>query len=83
MSHDLNDDDPEGPSPQELAAVEAEWPLVEAELALVDAEIRVLTADRPSDLDWRRLRRAEHRVTRQMTALLASAPAHVHAALTG
>jgi hypothetical protein len=44
-----------------LAAIEAEWPAIEAELALVDAEIRILTVDRPSALDWRRLRRAEHR----------------------
>jgi hypothetical protein len=52
----------EGPSAADLAAIEAEWPAIEAELALVDAEIRVLTIERPSALDWRRLRRAERRV---------------------
>jgi hypothetical protein len=50
------------PSAAELAEIEREWPAIEAELALVDAEIRVLTAERDlSPLDWRRLRRAEHR----------------------
>jgi hypothetical protein len=54
-----------GPTAAELAAIEDEWPLIDAEMALVDAEIRVLTADgAPSELDWRRLRRAEARVTR-------------------
>jgi hypothetical protein len=52
-----------GPSAAELAAIDAEWPLIEAELALLDAEIRALSAvGGPSQLDWRRLRRAEHRV---------------------
>ena len=50
------------PTAAELAAIEAEWPAIEAELELVDAEARVLTIDRPSALDWRRLRRAERRV---------------------
>ena len=51
------------PSLADLAAIDAEWPAIEAELALVEIEARILTADRgPSPLDWRRLRRAEHRV---------------------
>lgn len=52
----------EEPTPDELAAIDAEWSAIDAELDLVDAEIRVLTAEGgPSPLDWRRLRRAEHR----------------------
>jgi hypothetical protein len=64
--------DHDGPTTDDLAAIEAEWPLIEAEMELVDAEIRVLTADGgPSPLDWRRLRRAEHRVMCAATALAA------------
>jgi hypothetical protein len=63
-----NDDDLSvGPTSAELAVIEGEWPLIEAELAVLDAEIAMLyAADRggPSPLDWRRLRRAEARVTR-------------------
>ena len=52
-----------GPSAAELAAIEAEWPLIEAELALLDAQIRALAAERGlSQLDWRRLRRAQRQV---------------------
>ena len=59
------------PSPDDLAAIDAEWPLIAAEMDLVDAEIRVLTAEpHPSELDWRRLRRAEARVGREAAALL-------------
>jgi hypothetical protein len=48
-------------------------PLIEAEVALVDAETRVLFAEGPAtDLDWRRLCRAERRVMRELAALLAS-----------
>jgi Family of unknown function (DUF6284) len=71
-----------GPTADELAAIEAEWPLIDAEIALVDAEIRLLAAEGgPSALDWRRLRRAEHRVMREMAALLATAPAVIRDAL--
>lgn len=55
------------PTPDDLAAIEAEWPLIAAELDLLDAEITMLYAeDRggPTALDWRRLRRAEARVVR-------------------
>ncbi|WP_213457273.1 DUF6284 family protein [Rhizomonospora bruguierae] len=65
------------PSPVELAAIEAEWPLIEAELAVLDAQITILTADErggPSPLDWRRLRRAEARVTRVAAELARRSP---------
>lgn len=64
-------DQPE-PTADDLAAIEAEWPLIEAELSVLDAEITLLrAADRggPSPLDWRRLRRAEARVTRVAATL--------------
>jgi hypothetical protein len=57
----------EGPTPADLDAIETEWPLIAAELDVLDAEITIINAaDRggPSSLDWRRLRRAEARVTR-------------------
>ncbi|MEU7840635.1 DUF6284 family protein [Micromonospora sp. NPDC049114] len=60
------------PTPAELAAIEAEWPLIEAELSVLDAEISLINAAAhggPSPLDWRRLRRAEARVTRVAVAL--------------
>jgi hypothetical protein len=67
--------DDAGPTADELAAIERQWPLIEAELALVDAEIRMLTAESgPSPLDWRRLRRAEQRVMREAIALAAHIP---------
>ena len=65
------------PSPDDLAAIEAEWPLIAAELDLVDAQIHNLyAADRggPFPMDWRRLRRAEAAVTR-VAAELAARPA--------
>ena len=65
----LDDDEP---SPEDLAAIDAEWPLIAAEVDLVDAEIRVLTAPHgPTALDWRRLRRAERRVAVEATAYAA------------
>ncbi|MEU5932825.1 MULTISPECIES: DUF6284 family protein [Micromonospora] len=65
------------PTPKALAAIETEWPLIEAELSVLDAEIILMyAADHggPSPLDWRRLRRAEARVTR-VAAELAARPA--------
>jgi Family of unknown function (DUF6284) len=60
------------PTADDLAAIEAEWPLIDAELAVLDAQIRALSAaGGPSPLDWRRLRRAERRV---LTARLRRAP---------
>jgi hypothetical protein len=51
------------PSPADLAAIEAEWPLIAAELDLLDAEIREINAEpAASVLDRRRVRRAQRRV---------------------
>jgi len=64
------------PSPADLSAIVAEWPLIAAELDLLDAEITNIYAAEhggPSPLDWRRLRRAEARVTR-VAAELAARP---------
>jgi hypothetical protein len=75
--------DSDGPSLSDLAAIDAEWPLIEAHLAVLDAEIRNLyAADRggPFPMDWRRLRRAEARVTRTAAAIAARSsvvPGHV------
>jgi hypothetical protein len=62
------------PTPADLSAIEAEMPLIEAELSLLDAEIALINAadhGGPSPLDWRRLRRAEARVTRVAVELAA------------
>jgi hypothetical protein len=68
--------DREEPTPAELADIEREWPLIDAELALLDAEIRALAvAGGPSQLDWRRLRRAERRVLAARLRLAAPATA--------
>ncbi|WP_431928545.1 DUF6284 family protein [Micromonospora wenchangensis] len=70
------------PTPVDLAAIDAEWPLIAAELDVLDAEISLFYADDrggPSPLDWRRLRRAESRVTR-VAAELAGRPATGQAA---
>ncbi len=78
MLHDLTELD--GPTADQLDAIELEEPLIAAEVALVDAEIRVLTAEpHPTRLDWRRLRRAEQRVIREALAFTAT---HGAAALT-
>jgi hypothetical protein len=68
-------DDEDGPSAADLTAIEVEWPLIEAQIAVVDAEIAILTAGfrGPTDLDWRRLRRAEHQVLRAAAQLAATA----------
>ncbi|MEV4721721.1 DUF6284 family protein [Micromonospora noduli] len=63
------------PTAADLAAIDTEWPLIAAELDLLDAEITLLYAeDRggPTALDWRRLRRAEARVTRAAADLTAT-----------
>jgi hypothetical protein len=67
----------EGPTEAQLIEIEREWPLIEAEMALVIAEIHVLTTDRPSELDWRRVRRAEARVAREAIAFAARSGAVV------
>ena len=71
MSIDFEAD---GPSPSDLAAIEAEWPRIEADLFELDAAIRTLNlADHgPSELDWRRVRRTESQATR--TAVRAASP---------
>ncbi|HET6293533.1 MAG TPA: DUF6284 family protein [Kribbella sp.] len=51
------------PSAADLAAIELEWPLIEADLDLLNAHIAFYNAgSSPSELDWRRVRRAEHQV---------------------
>ncbi|MEV4411401.1 DUF6284 family protein [Catellatospora sp. NPDC049609] len=70
------------PTEAELAAIELEWPLIAAELELTSAEITVLTADHPTELDWRRLRRAERRRLRALAELL-DLPASDRNALAG
>lgn len=58
------------PTLAELAAIDHEMPLIEAEIAVVDAEIDIIRAGYgASELDWRRLRRARHRVLRAAAAL--------------
>ncbi|MGC5308759.1 DUF6284 family protein [Micromonospora zamorensis] len=60
------------PTTADLAEIDAEWPLIAAELDVLDAEITLIYAEDhggPSPLDWRRLRRAEARVTRAATDL--------------
>jgi hypothetical protein len=61
-----------GPTLEDLATIAAEWPLIEAEIDLVDAEARLAAADRPSELDWRALRRAETRVLKAATEFYAT-----------
>nr|WTA66448.1 DUF6284 family protein [Micromonospora sp. NBC_00855] len=63
------------PSTTDLAVIDTEWPLIAAELDVLDAEITMLYAEDhggPTALDWRRLRRAEARVTRAATDLVTS-----------
>ncbi|MFC7529124.1 DUF6284 family protein [Actinoplanes sp. GCM10030250] len=79
-THHLNLD---GPSPAELAVIDAEWPLIAAELDVLDAEITIINAAHrggPTVLDWRRLRRAEAHVTR-VAADLATPAATVRKAV--
>jgi hypothetical protein len=57
------------PTPAELDAIEAEWPLIAAELAVVDAEIAAArSGDTITELDRRRMRRAQTQLTRQIKA---------------
>lgn len=59
-----------GPTPGELAAIEAEWPLISAELALLDAEIIAVHLEgAASPLDRLRVRHAELAVLREAVAL--------------
>jgi hypothetical protein len=71
------------PTAADLAAIDTEWPLIAADLDLLDAEITLLYAEDhggPSPLDWRRLRRAEARVTRAAAELAADPRANPHRA---
>jgi hypothetical protein len=53
----------EEPTPAELDAIEREWPQIAAELKELDAEIAEINAGpAASELDRRRIRRAEHKV---------------------
>ncbi|GIG58884.1 hypothetical protein Lfu02_32560 [Longispora fulva] len=54
----------DGPTPQELAAIEAEWPQIEADiLALDDLDETLLAVDAlVVDLDSRRARRTRRRI---------------------
>ncbi|MEU8608457.1 DUF6284 family protein [Actinoplanes sp. NPDC048791] len=73
-SLDLNTPAHDGPTPNDLDAIEAEGLLIDAELSWLHAEIALLNADDrggPSPLDWRRLRRAEARVIRETFAYVA------------
>ncbi|MCT2277277.1 DUF6284 family protein [Micromonospora chalcea] len=67
------------PTAADLAAIESEWPLIAAELDVLDAEITMLYAEDhggPTVLEWRRLRRAEARVTRAAADLTARTDPH-------
>ncbi|MER7001695.1 DUF6284 family protein [Dactylosporangium sp. NPDC000555] len=77
MNHERDE-----PTAADLAAIEAEMPLIEAEMVLLDAEIRVMTAEpEPTALDWRRMRRAEALVRRELVKLhTRTAPAAARAA---
>ncbi|PSK61951.1 hypothetical protein B0E53_06141 [Micromonospora sp. MH33] len=67
------------PTAADLATIETEWPLIAAELDVLDAEITLIYAEDhggPSPLDWRRLRRAEARVTRAAADLTTRTDPH-------
>ncbi|MFI5935778.1 DUF6284 family protein [Actinoplanes sp. NPDC051494] len=52
------------PTPEGLVTIEAVWPLIEADMDVLDAEIALINAadnGGPTEIDWRRLRRAEAR----------------------
>ena len=75
MITELEPANEDGPSVEDLDAIEVEWPLIAAEVELTNAQIRILAAQpQPTVLDWRRLRRAQARVLREAAAL-ASRPA--------
>jgi hypothetical protein len=52
-----------GPTPIDLQAIEAEWPVIAAELELLDAQLLLIIAGgHASTLDRRRVRRAARRL---------------------
>ncbi|GIF02353.1 DUF6284 family protein [Paractinoplanes rishiriensis] len=64
------------PSAADLTAIEREEPLINAEIGLLTAEIGIIeAADRggPTELDWRRVRRANKRVIRAALDLASAA----------
>ncbi|MFI6824156.1 DUF6284 family protein [Micromonospora sp. NPDC050187] len=76
----IDNHDDQGPSAVDLAMIEQEWPLIAAEFDLLDAEISLIYAEDhggPTALDWRRVRRAESRVTRTAAELTARQREHV------
>jgi Family of unknown function (DUF6284) len=63
--------DAAGPTFDDLAAIEREWPLIAAELDELDCLIRIISADRdPSEVDVRRYRRAQRRVLYELRVFL-------------
>jgi hypothetical protein len=61
------------PTAADLAAIEQEWPVIEAELAQLDAEISALfTGGQASELDRRRVRRAQRRAMQVRTTSAAT-----------
>lgn len=73
--HDETEEYPDRePSAEELAAIEAEWPVIKAELALLDAEIAVIQAGRAraTALDWQRVRTAERELAAAWVAFIAA-----------
>jgi Family of unknown function (DUF6284) len=57
------------PTRRELREIDLEWPLIAAELEVLDAEIAALhTGEESCELNRRRLRRAQARLARQVTA---------------
>jgi hypothetical protein len=61
------------PTAGDLAEIDDEWPLIAAEISVVEAEIAMLCAPAggASEIDWRRLRRAQARVLREAAAYAA------------
>ncbi|MFI6819785.1 DUF6284 family protein [Micromonospora sp. NPDC050187] len=76
----IHDYDQQEPTAVDLAAIEVEWPLIAAEFDLLDAEISLIYAEDhggPTALDWRRVRRAEARITQTAADLTARQREHV------
>lgn len=66
----------EEPTPAELDKIERdEWPLIAAELELLDTEISYINAGpAASELDRRRVRRAQHKVLKVARDLAVTNP---------
>ncbi|WP_254647650.1 DUF6284 family protein [Streptomyces sp. GbtcB6] len=59
----------DGPTAAELDAIEREMPLITAEVELLDVEISLMDRT-PTEVDHKRLRRAQHKVLNERTALV-------------